>query len=143
MTGKYTLTSIAWRKRKRNHRLLFGTPDRSVRLGWHNRLAAFLPDQIFGYERWRANKYGTIEWQIFILQAQKSGQPVSQIPGVFPGACVLASAHGKPNAKRMLSALDGLRHKAGIDALSAETWIQFGLLFDTGFDAGDLMAMAR
>ncbi len=130
MGDKYTLASIAWRKRQRNHRLLFGTPERLVRLNWQQRLAAFSPGQIFGYERWRANKYGTIEWQIFVLQAATNNRPVSRIPGIFPAATLLVSAHGKPNAKRMLAIFDELAASGKLEDLPAKFWLGFNTLFD-------------
>lgn len=142
MTSKYTLASLAWRKRQRNHRLLFGTPDRFVRINWQTRFAAFRPGVIFGYERWRANKYGTIEWQVFVLQAQDTAQSVSKIPGIFPGAICLVSAHGKQNTKRLFLAFDKLQLRQDLSSLSAEFWFKFGVLFKAGFQPSDLIEMS-
>lgn len=142
MTYEYTLASIAWRKRQRNHRLLFGTPDREVRINWQNKYAAFRPGTIFGYERWRANKYGTIEWQIFVLQSQCKGRPVSRIPGIYPGATLLTSAHGKDSAKKMLAMFDELKENQDLSAYSFEFWMKFGALFQSGFQPSKLIEMS-
>lgn len=140
MDRKYTLASLAWRKRQRNHRLLFGTPDRLIRLNWQVRLAAFKSGKIFGYERWRANTYGTIEWQIFVVQAPINGRPISRIPGIYPGATLLTSCHGKPNAKRMLAIFDELGERSDMSALSAHYWLKFGALFEQGFNPQNLLS---
>jgi len=134
MAGEYTLASIAWRKRRRNHRLLFGTPQRWIRLGWHNRLAAFGPGEIFAYERWRANRYGTLEWQIFVLQSCRCGEQIDRLPGIFPGAKCLLSAHGKPASKRLLFLFDELAKHSDLNAFSDAFWARTGLLFQEGFD---------
>ena len=139
MDGNYTLATIAWRKRQRNHRLLFGTPDRMIRLNWQIKLAAFKAGQIFGYERWRANKYGTIEWQIFVVQAPINGRPISRIPSLYPGATLLTSCHGKPNAKRILAIFDELAVKGDMSALSSHYWLKFGTLFEQGFKPQELL----
>lgn len=128
MSNNYTLASIAWRKRKRNHRLLFGQADRTIRLGWRNSFAAFKPGQTFGYERWRANKYGTIEWQIFVLKAGMAGEKIARVPGTHPGAHILLSAHGKPASKHLLGLLDVISVQEKLAEIEEETWLKISTL---------------
>ena len=72
---------IAYRKSRINHRLRFGSPVNEVRLGWHRKLAVFQPGQIFGYERWRADQYGTQDWRFFVLQAKARGSILTMQKG--------------------------------------------------------------
>lgn len=131
MADNLTLVSIAWRKRRRNHRLLFGTPYRLIRLDWRRRLAAFNPGQTFGYERWQANRYGTQTWQIFVARTSATGERVSDIPGIRPGADLLFSAYGKTASKRALKLFDHLSETAALETLSECEWRQIGVLFGT------------
>ena len=130
MAHELTTVSIAWRKRRRNHRLLFGKPTRWVRLDWRRRLAVFEPGQLFGYERWRANQYGTQEWQIFILKAAKANTRICQIPGVLPGADLLLSAHGTTGSRRLLKVLDHVSETIRLDVLSEMSWRQIACLWN-------------
>jgi len=134
MADNLTLVSITWRKRRRHHRLLFGTPYRWIRLDWRRRLAAFQPGQIFGYERWQANRYGTQTWQVFVVVARAPNERASDIPGVRPGADLLLSAYGKAASKRALTLFDQLSEVTQLDALSEGSWRQAGTLFATKLD---------
>ncbi len=66
---------------------------RRVKLRKSQKLYAFGVGQVFGYIRWKANKYGTVDWRLYICQASLSGQ-VTRVPGIIPGAKVLLSVHG-------------------------------------------------
>lgn len=115
MSDKLTLVMQAWRKRRRNYRLLFGTPHREVRLNWQRKIAAFQPGSIFAYERWEADKYGTQHWSIQILQAALPGDAITRVHGINPGAKILATQSGRTNCKSLLSLFDefGMRGLIG------------------------------
>lgn len=132
MADDLTLVSIAWRKRRRNHRLLFGTPYRWVRLDWRRRCAAFKPGQIFAYERWRANKYGTQSWQVFVVKTISTTGSGQRIAGVMPGGELLLSAHGAAASKRVLKTFDQLSDVCPIDSISENRWRQIACLQSTG-----------
>lgn len=117
-----TAVIIVYRKNRLNHRLIFGEPDFTVRRGWRRKLAVFHPGQIFAYERWRANEYGTQDWRIFICRAQESGS-VTKVPGILPGAETLLEAHGKTRAKRALAAIDSVSKScSALHAVPSHTW---------------------
>jgi hypothetical protein len=132
MASELTTVSIAWRKRRRNHRLIFGAPYRWVRLDWRRRLAAFTPGQIFAYERWRANKYGTQSWQIFVVKAGRHKTCVQRIPGVFPGAELLLAAYGSTASKRLLKCFDQLGKTEPLERISEHRWKQISYLKEAG-----------
>jgi len=117
-----TTASVSWRKNKRNHRLLFGTPRRWVRLDWRRRLAVFETGQVFGYERWAAGRYGTIQWSVHVLQAGGAGEQLTAVTGIRPGARILLSAYGKDRARRALSELEALRSAGALEEIETERW---------------------
>lgn len=126
MSDENTLVMLAWRKRRRNYRLLFGDPQRIVSLDWQRSMAAFEPGVIFGYERWLANKYGTQHWSIYIGQTGCPSSALSAIPGVKPGAVLLTRIWGADACKRFLKRLDALREREPIVDISATKWRLIG-----------------
>ena len=117
-----TAVVIQFRKNRLNHRLLFSAPAFTIRRGWRRELAVFEPEKIFGYERWRANKFGTQDWRLFVCRTCASG-PVTKIPGVLPGAAVLLEARGKSQVKRALAAMDDLKLEFGaLEKVTLERW---------------------
>jgi len=96
----------------------------TVRLDWRRSLAIFQPTQVFGYERWRATKHGTIEWQVFVLQAAAPGALCSKVPGVLPGAVPLLVSRGKTRAQRALLALDRVAANKKLEDVSPEFWLR-------------------
>ena len=49
--------------------LRFGEPARTLQLDRWRRCAVFLPGARFSRIRWQANDYGTIRWQLMVMQA--------------------------------------------------------------------------
>ena len=131
-----TAVSIAYRKRRRNHRLLFGQPARLVRLDWQRRLAVFQPGSVLGYERWQANTYGTVDWQIFIVQTRQPGARVDDIAGIRPGAEILAAVHGKPASKWMLEVVDAIKATSQSRLYDPSLWTRLDTLTGSGLDVG-------
>lgn len=103
-----TAVIIAYRKNRLNNRLIFGAPNDEIRRGWHRKLAIFTAGHIFGYERWRGDKYGTQDWTLVVCEAVNGGA-FSQIPGVMPGANLLLHTRGKTKTKRALRCFDALK----------------------------------
>lgn len=139
MSDNLTLAAIRWRKNRRNDRILFGAPERLVRLDWQRNLAAFSPGSVFGYERWKANKFGTQSWLIFVLQAVRPKAELSQIPGVFPGAQILLRVQGKETCKAFLSHLDTIRTKGAIEEIEPLVWLHISHRLQAGRGAHDLI----
>lgn len=135
---QFTVVIIAYRKKRLNHRLIFGAPVFTIRRGWRRELAAFDPGQVFAYERWHGDKYGTQDWRLFVCAAVDGGS-VTNVPGVKPGADVLLQARGRTRVKRALAAIDVLKaaHPA-IEKLPVAQWRQLHNTLETaGFRPDD------
>ena len=106
-----------------NHRLLFGEPYELITLDRFRRLAVFTPNEIFGYIRWRANQYGTVEWRLFVVKSGVAGH-MTQIQGISPAVKILISVSGRNGMKRALSTLDVLKEntKNGLQGVPESYW---------------------
>lgn len=108
----YTVVQLHFVRGMINHRLRFGQPETQTKLDKFRSLASFSSGSIFGYIRWRANDYGTIDWRVYVLKAQNDGLS-SEIIGITPAVKILVSVQGKPAVKRCFAALDRLEKEAG------------------------------
>ena len=132
MPEPLTLVTVSWRKKRRNHRLLFGAPCGMARLDWRRSVAAFQPGQVFGYERWRAGKYGTEDWRIAVLEACRPGAETCRYPGVKPGAKALFRVSGVARCKRFLTLLDTIQKEGDPAAITPMDWTLIGSRFEAG-----------
>ncbi len=107
-----TAVQVVYRKKRINHRLRFGAPLTEARLDWRRKLVAFAPGSVFGYIRWRANRFGTQDWRLFVLRSVESGA-LSTVPGVMPGADILLATRGTTRTQRAFDHLDTLEQDAG------------------------------
>lgn len=64
-----TRVSLAYVEQRIDLYLRFGEPTRTIRLDRWRRVAVFLPGALFCRIRWHANDYGTIRWQLMVMQA--------------------------------------------------------------------------
>lgn len=103
-----TRVSLAYVERRIDLYLRFGEPARTIRLNRWRRVAVFLPGAVFCRIRWQANDYGTIRWQLMVMQACTSLDTAQRIPGVLPGACLLLHAEGEPAVRAVLAQLDAI-----------------------------------
>ncbi len=62
--------------------LRFGEPARTHQLDRWRRCAVFLPGAMLCRIRWQANDYGTIRWQLMVMQACTPFDAAQRIPGV-------------------------------------------------------------
>jgi hypothetical protein len=83
--------------------LRFGAPLRIVRLVETRRLAMFATGATCARVRWIANAYGTVLWQLMVLQAGTSFAGLQRIAGVAPGARLLLHAQGRPAVRTALA----------------------------------------
>ena len=88
--------------------LRFGEPARTLRLDRWRRCAVFLPRAMFCRVRWEANDYGTIRWQLMVMQAATPLDDMQRIPGVQPGARLLLHAEGENAVRAVLERIDGI-----------------------------------
>ena len=105
---------LAFEKQRVNVWLRFGRPARDTVLDpWH-RVAAFAPGAICCRVKWVGNDYGTVLWQLIVLQAVLSTDDVQCIAGVDPGARLLLRADGEREVKPVLEIIDAIE-ASGID----------------------------
>ena len=88
--------------------LRFGEPARTLQLDRWRRCAVFLPGAMLCRIRWQANDYGTIRWQLMVMQAATPLDATQRIPGVQPGACLLLHAEGDANVRAVLERIDSI-----------------------------------
>ena len=71
LVGSVPLTrvSLAYIEPQFKLYLRFGEPARMLRLDRWRRCAVFLPGAMLCRIRWQANDYGTVRWQLMVMQA--------------------------------------------------------------------------
>ena len=105
-----------------NDRLLFGRPISSYIRSEYAAEHVFNSGQMFGFARWRGDEYGTRTWRVCVALAGVSGEPLTRIPGIDPGAHLLLHAFGKARAKRALRAIDGLAERHVLHEIAPAYW---------------------
>ncbi|EZN97428.1 MULTISPECIES: DUF2840 domain-containing protein [Pseudomonas] len=88
--------------------LRFGEPARTLQLDRWRRCAVFLPGAVLCRIRWQANDYGTIRWQLMVMQTATPLDAVQRIPAVQPGAHLLLHAEGDASVRAVLERIDGI-----------------------------------
>ena len=103
-----TRVSLAYVDKRINLYLRFGEPAHVIQLDRWRRCAVFLPNAMLCRIRWQANDYGTIRWQLMVMQAATPLDAVQRIPGVQPGARLLMHAEGDASVRAVLERIDGI-----------------------------------
>lgn len=94
--------------------LRFGRPRAERILDAHRRVLEFAPGSLCCRVRWRANEYGTDEWQLIVIQTGAPGEPIERIRGVAPGAILLLRVTGARYVPSVLALIDRIE-ALGID----------------------------
>ncbi|HWV51708.1 DUF2840 domain-containing protein [Pseudorhodoplanes sp.] len=108
VAGMLTHVELIWRTKQIEHRLRFGRPAATLRLGTERRRVSFAPGAVFAVLRWRGNEYGTIASRLDILRAVGCGESFTTVPDVAPGAAILLSLTTWPKVERALHAIDAV-----------------------------------
>ncbi|HBP1854980.1 DUF2840 domain-containing protein [Pseudomonas aeruginosa] len=103
-----TRVSLAYLEHRFKLYLRFGEPARTLQLDRWRRCALFLPSAMLCRIRWQANDYGTIRWQLMVMQACTPLDTMQRIPGVQPGARLLLHAEGDANVRAVLKRIDAI-----------------------------------
>ena len=103
-----TRVSLAYIEQRIDVYLRFGEPARIIRLDRWRRCAVFLPNAVLCHVRWQANDYGTIRWQLMVMQACTPLDAAQRIPGVQPGARLLLHAEGENQVRAVLERIDDI-----------------------------------
>ncbi len=88
--------------------LRFGEPVSTFQIDRWRRCAVFLPSAVLCRIRWQASDYGTIRWQLMVMQAGTRLDAVQRIPGVWPGARLLLHAEGDSAVRAVLERIDAI-----------------------------------
>ena len=88
--------------------LRFGEPAHIIRFDRWRRCAVFLPNAVFCRIRWQSNDYGTIRWQLMVMQTCAPLDGAQRIPGVQPGAHLLLHAEGENQVRAVLERIDAI-----------------------------------
>ena len=122
-----TRVSLAYLEHRFKLYLRFGEPARTLRLDDWRRCAVFLPGAMLCRIRWQANDYGTIRWQLMVMQTCTPLDAAQRIPGVQPGARLLLHTEGDANVRAVLERIDGIEAQgiAAID-VSPAYWRTLG-----------------
>ena len=107
-TAPLTRVSLAYIEQRIDIYLRFGEPTRTIRLDRWRRVAMFPPGALFCRIRWHANDYGTVRWQLMVMQACTPLDAAQRIPGVLPGARLLLHAEGELAVRAVLAQLDAI-----------------------------------
>ncbi|MCI4005116.1 DUF2840 domain-containing protein [Dickeya dianthicola] len=107
-TAPLTRVSLTYIEQRIDIYLRFGEPARTIRLDRWRRVSVFLPGAMFCRIRWQANDYGTVRWQLMVMQACTPRDAAQRIPGVLPGARLLLHAEGEPAVRAVLAQLDAI-----------------------------------
>ena len=103
-----TRVSLAFLEHRFKLYLRFGEPARTLRLDRWRSLAVFMPNAVFCRIRWQANDYGTVRWQLMVMQACTPLDAAQRIPGVQPGARLLLHAEGENQVHAVLERIDAI-----------------------------------
>ena len=103
-----TRVSLAYIEPRFKLYLRFGEPARTLQLDRWRRCAVFLPNAMLCRIRWQANDYGTIRWQLMVMQACTPLDAAQRIPGVQPGARLLLHAEGENAVRAVLERIDAI-----------------------------------
>lgn len=107
-SASLTRVSLAYLESRFKLYLRFGEPIRVVRFDRWRRVAVFLLGAIFCRIRWQANAYGTVRWQLMVMQACTPLDAAQRIPGVQPGACLLLHTQGDHVVRTVLERIDAI-----------------------------------
>ena len=103
-----TRVALAYIDQRFDLYLRFGDPARIIRFDRWRRCAVFTPNAVLCRIRWQANDYGTIRWQLMVMQACMPMDGAQRIPGVQPGARLLLHAEGEQSVRAVLEHIDGI-----------------------------------
>ena len=106
---------LAFVEHRANVWLRFAKPVREIVLDRWRCVALFEPGAVCCRVKWIANDYGTILWQLVVLQAPMPFESAQRVAGVLPGAHVLLRAEGERQVKPVLEVIDTIE-KSAIDA---------------------------
>ena len=107
-----TRVTILFLPERVNDRVRFGAPAAERIIDRRCRVDLFEPGAVFGYVQWRANRYGTEHWRLWVLRAVRPGERAETVPGIAPAAQIWLSVGGVTKVTRALALIDAIEAKA-------------------------------
>lgn len=117
-----TRVTILFLPERVNDRVRFGAPAAERIIDRRCRVDLFAPGAVFGYVQWRANRYGTERWRLWVLQAARPGERAETVPGIAPAAHIWLSAGGVARVTRALALIDAIEAQALDPALLPDSY---------------------
>lgn len=125
-SGALTVVTLRREKGVRRDRIRFGRPVAARRIARGVRQVFFAPGQVFCLVRWRRRTFGTTSWRLVVQRAGRAGDALEQVPGVAPGALVLAHFRGADRVRRALRGLAALEKETpDLTVLTPAWWRRF------------------
>ncbi len=118
-----------------NYYIRFGIPKYRDDFTGRQAYEYYAAGAIFGYIRWQANDYGTESWRFFVLRAGDDTTQNCSIPGVAPGAEILADITGKDRVRRFFKIIDQIEDR-DIDCIDVapDYWIETNARINSSLD---------
>ena len=125
MSNYLTRVHVVYGRDKFNYYTRFGAPRYRKEQTAAEKYEYYTPGEVLGYVRWQAGKYGTQRWRFLVLRTGDASTTVCTLPGVEPGAEVLADISGKDRVHRLFEAVDAIE-ALGIapDTVAPWYWVQ-------------------
>lgn len=119
--------SLAFVEDRVNVWLRFGQPTVEIVLDRWRRVAMFMPGTVCCRVKWIGNIYGTVLWQLLVLQAPTPFEDTQRVAGVLPGARLLLRSDGEAQVEAVLAVIDAI-DALGIDpcTVAASYWRKVG-----------------
>ena len=107
-----TRVTVLFLENKANDRVRFGRPIAERIIDRRCRVDLFEPGAVFGYIQWRADRYGTELWRLWVLKAARPAERAETVPGVAPGAHIWLSAGGARQVTSALTLIDAIEDRS-------------------------------
>ena len=108
MSQPLTRVALVFVPEKRNVWLRFGRPAHEWTIDRQRRVAEFSASAVFCCIRWEANAYGTVVWQLAVVQAAAPGETLQRIAGIVPGAKLLLHVRTAAKVQAVLRLIDAI-----------------------------------
>lgn len=105
-----------------NDRVRFGTPTAERIIDRRARIELYAHGTVLGYVQWRADRYGTQLWRLWVLQAAKPRERAETVPGIAPAAHIWLSAAGVARVTCALTLIDAIEAQGLDPATLPETY---------------------